>query len=528
MESATVLGLIEVRRALAGLRRAVRRRVLVGGVAHTLTAAVAACCVSFAIDRGLDLDATGRLLLSTLLVTAVAVVAWRRLVRPLSTQLGDLALARLYERRHPELAGTLSSAIAFDESIARGKAPGDADASFLDHTIAAAAAHAVELGSLSRELLAPGVLGRRAAALVSVVALALTLAIAGGSATVIWLQRNLLLMSVEWPRPTTLELVGFEDGILRVAHGDPVVVQARASGVIPGRVDFDVRFADGGELRERALASDETGVFELRLDQLLVECELEATSAGALPVTGHMVIVPRPYVVELVATTVFPTYLDTPASTHDQPTTLELPVGTSLALRGRLDKPCRSGELVLGNERISLECDGSGGFAVEVRPVASAHAMLALVDDDGLSPADPPRLELQLTDDLPPDVDLSLLGVGSMVTPAARIAFEVEARDRHALSQVALQVSAGADEPGLLETRELGSELRIRRHVARGTVELAGLALEPGVRLALVAEASDHNDVTGPGVGRSERFELRVVTSRAMATAARARPGSTG
>ena len=88
------------------------------GVLVVLAFLLAGCWVQFILDyavRGLRLSMRASLLGAV--IVGVGLLIWRRIMRPLNTEVGLADAARLVERRHPELSSVLISAVRFSAGL---------------------------------------------------------------------------------------------------------------------------------------------------------------------------------------------------------------------------------------------------------------------------------------------------------------------------------------------------------------------------------------------------------------------------
>jgi hypothetical protein len=141
-------------------------------------------------------------------------------------------------------------------------------------------------------------------------------------------------------------------------------------------------------------------------------------------------------------------------------------------------------------------------------------------DTDGISAQAPYRYFLGVVLDEPPELQIRLRGIGSAVTPIARIPIEAIATDDYGVEQLLISVST-ADQvdgqsasvqsasvsPSLNRDGEAETELDLRDLVADGKLP----ELAPGDAINLIGEATDGYDLDAQHVTRSEVFRLQVV-----------------
>ena len=159
------------------------------------------------------------------------------------------------------------------------------------------------------------------------------------------------------------------------------------------------------------------------------------------------------------------------------------------------------------------------GFAL-LLPSLRKEGRLSMswTDQDGLAAAMPHETLISITPDDPPSVELRRAGIGKIVTPRARIPFELSARDDHQLKRTGLRVNINDQEPFDLPLRETTSN----RMVEPCEVDLLTLpsllgntseTIEPGDRITVQALAADYYDLAPRKLSLSEPIEFEVVTA---------------
>jgi hypothetical protein len=140
-------------------------------------------------------------------------------------------------------------------------------------------------------------------------------------------------------------------------------------------------------------------------------------------------------------------------------------------------------------------------------------------DAEGISAQASYRYFLGVVLDEPPALEMKLPGIGTAVTPIARIPIEAIVDDDYGVKELVISVNPsgeteGADTksasltPALSRDGEAQAELDLRDMVAAG--QLAAVA--PGGAINVLGEASDHYDLGSPHLTRSEVYRLQIVT----------------
>ena len=141
-----------------------------------------------------------------------------------------------------------------------------------------------------------------------------------------------------------------------------------------------------------------------------------------------------------------------------------------------------------------------------------------LSDTDGITKANAAQLSLVALPDTAPQINIRLLGIGSAITPQARIPLGGELRDDYGVARAWIEHRVGEDEPVETPfTRSFNPPLTETK--VDEALDIAPLGLKPGQKLSLSTRAADAlqlPDQSIPNVGQGERFALDVVTPEAL------------
>lgn len=507
-----------IRRGLARLRRARAAWVGVDALAAFAACAVAFVAVSLPLDRLLRLDGPQRTVVLALAVGAMAVLAWRRLIRPLARGLPDDLLARAVEASRRDLGESLLSAVEFarmDDPAASGYSPAMVRAAIdLGRRRAAGVdfLRALDRGRLRRNLLVILAAGAVLAAAVALFPDTMHL----------WWQRNVLLASVAWPQQTHLAIVGAEDGTLVCPRGDDLAVEVRAdpAGVVPRVVTLDHRQPGGtaGSETMRVVGGDR---FRTVFPNVLEPFRLRVRGGDDVTPWHAVRLVERPVVADLTLRYAPPAYVG--AEPRDLPKNVaSYPVlaGSTVEVRGTASKPLARARMTVDDAApADLERVGERGFRTTLagEDLRTGVYAVALTDTTGLASRTPARFSLRVMPDRTPTVRARLDGIGDLIVPRAVLPIRATLRDDYAVRKAELVCTTAVEKDGGTETVRLpfgGPE----QTWDRKEIEVAHrqdcrpLDLPVGSRLTLRIEATDNDAVTGPKVGASRGFTLKVVS----------------
>lgn len=445
------------------LRRWTRFWIRIESVAIAMLAVAVFFWASLVIDWWLEPPVAVRV---AGVVAVAAALAWILIVKlaiRLRTPLADRDLALLVERHHPEFADSLSTAVD------RQDAPTDPE--LLGRTVRAAIDRlpTIRIGRLFRSSALLSLLATGVAAVASIAAMSA----AAPAATGLWARRVLLLGDERWPRATSLEAIGFQDGVRVVARGADVEVLARATGRIPDVVDLRIRAEDSSRserMGSRGGMTDEGQVFGHVIEGLREDVRL-AVRGGDARLDGLSLRVldpPASSGIEIGYT--LPDYLGGGRRSVPASAVVQVPRGAAVSLTCGSTKPLSKGSIVARSAATTqpATADAEGLPAESVATFGEAASdgaapadrgsapmsisgtiprldddrlvTVSLTDTDGLSNLRPIAFRLAAVPDQPPQVSLRMLGISTAVTPKARIPLVGTIADDHAVGSASVVV----------------------------------------------------------------------------------------
>lgn len=490
---------MEISRFLADLRRRLVRVLGLDGSARLVLAALALTAGLILVDYIFRLPDLVRCVGLVALVASLAWVVWFRLKRPLSRPMDDLTLARFTERRLGVLGGRLLSGV-------EGLPLNDADRAVLAEALG---------GDCARRLVPAAHLPMRLGVAVGALGIAILITLALPGQVLPGLQRLFVpFAGVEWARTAALTL---EVDRPVVPADEPVVVSvARVRG---GEAGVRLTWTDlrSGQ-RETRLVDGTVGKVARRQPLALTpgHWRLVAESGDALPASAEVLVVSRPALDRMDVTLAPPAYTGLPAERLSTLACSALPGSTlTFDVSFVLDhgRTVDSYRLDLGGKPLEISATATG-FSGSLVVSEGGELSAVIADQDGVGPRPEPRFSLTLIQDRTPVVRLGGVRNNEAVSPRAVLALKVDARDDYGLADLRLGVNTSATatfDPeqarDLHRFEGIAGEATTRSH----RVEVGTLGA-PGTRVALVGIASDRNDVTGPGIGRSETIVLRIVS----------------
>ena len=553
---------------LQTLRSRIRRYIVCDSLLAILALVLSAFWIGLALDYlpvqlgGTEMPRLARTLLLGVVAAGLLAVFFKMLAGRLNRPLPDDSLALLVERHHPSLGGRLVTAVQLTEA---GRTGDSHSRKLLDHVHAEAAAEidkvdpnrVFRLQPLVHKLVIAGPLAL--AALVFLLLSPQAFALAASRLT--------LLTDDPWPRRADIQMVGIEL---------PVVTAADDTTLAPELLEFDGKTislprGSNGTLRIRARAdgaevpvactvyyqtdSGTRGQSSMRRVGRIVDgyqsfildgSPLTALSESVtLDIRGlddrlddyRIEAVQPPALTNMSLQIRYPDYLRT---ADDGQTDMVVDYQSGLRLREGSDVTLvASSSVPLGNLDVLLKSDESTNSDValeysedrqEVRftlPAFNAASTISIVpqDTNGISAQAPFRYFLGVVLDEPPELNVEIKGIGTSITPRAKLPVSATAKDDYGVTDLTVSLTPAAaasvpdsDEqaepkstatsPALDSNGEAATVLDLKELVDDNALS----TLVPGTAVNLIGEAIDGYNLGGEHITRSEVFRLEIVT----------------
>jgi hypothetical protein len=515
-----------VKTLLGTMRLRVRRYVWVEGIANSLAWLGAAFWITLAIDWFFEPPVLVRILIFCAVIGVLAYILVRQIGRRAFVRLTDSNMATVLERRFPHLDDSLLTAVVL---CGRQEGPADCNAEMLARACEEAAQR-IEVVRLD-EVFNPQPLRSSAAAGILLVFSVLLFGIVFPNAFATWARRSMAFSEALWPRMTRLVIDDFPGGMRKVARGSDVDIVVRADTTMP-RVPkiVEIRYREEGGVRGRAMmnrvGAADHGYQEFIYTRRNVLSPIKFdVYGGDADISGQRIEVVDNPTVALTLDCEFPAYINRPSRSLPVTGVMSLPQGSRITIRAVSNK-----ELVrvqvdtaaddkipltpLLIESIDLSADRRG-FTYTLESLDKDITLLfTLFDIDGVKSHEPVRLGLAAITDQTPQVAAQLEGIGTAITPQARVGVAGRVTDdygigkmwfEHAVDQKQFEITT-INMP-VVHPTEFRLDLR------DAALEVRDLNLKPGQKLLLSVKAADLCALgKDPNVGAGERWLLDVVT----------------
>lgn len=340
----------------------------------------------------------------------------------------------------------------------------------------------------------------------------------GGSISSALLQRAFLSASVEVPRKTR---VAEFTGDLTIGRGDPVTINATASGIIPDEGTLAVSFESGRDQDFKLEKNENAPTYSRKFESVQESFTYVIRLNDGRSKVGKVNVQPRPTVAKLETRQQFPAYTgmgEAKRSLAD----LSLLSGSKLLLSITANKTIEKGYIQLYGVTNRHALKVSEGDALELRGIIDIPATnltgfsIHMTDTFGLQSRDEAIYRIDVLPDRIPVVKITYPERREeLITQKARMLIAFEALDDFGVASVQLKYQIDG---GNTNTTDLVLGKTSDRQVKRRYNWRIGEFKPPvpeGASIEYWIEVKDNNNVTGPGVAASDRYVARVVTEEA-------------
>lgn len=469
----------------------------------TFAALLGAFVLCFHVDRALALSIEARIAawsaLGLLFSAGVIFLVVRPLLKPLSAE----TVATMVERRYPQLRERLLSAVEFAESdpkYRQGISP-----TLLDDLIREAEREAGSLDFKSAFDLRR--LGKATLALAMVGLLLVLHVLFAPNAFGRFLERMALMHKPVW-RDTMPQV---DPPATKILKGTDLVVGVEVEGKRVNTARLQFRFGDG-RWNTVSLKAGPDGNFEHRFAAVTEDVVYRATAGDGISDYGKAEVVDPAAIVGAKITLSYPAYMDRPAQTFPADSGgVAAPVGTKVALELKANKPLELATVTLPGRQPAPWGVANDVVTGTLTVRSNGQYSLRLKDRDGFFAPAPQSFPIKAIPDQTPEVQL-LDPTGDLsVVPDARVPLHILVKDDYGVAQVRVPyqiegrggpktIGAGAANDRKSKTLELDN-----------VWSLAPLGLKPGDSIRYRIEGTDWDNITGPHVGKTSDFHLRVI-----------------
>ena len=167
---------------------------------------------------------------------------------------------------------------------------------------------------------------------------------------------------------------------------------------------------------------------------------------------------------------------------------------------------------------------GEGGSSAErIRIKPDSMLRFYLHDEDDIVSAEPIVLRIMGTPDAPPTVDCERSGVGNAITRKASVPISGLIADDYGIANARFEFKVDGGEEwrprrfrSRATDRPMEFTLQGREDEEAERFNVTTLDLQEGQKLTLTVYAEDADNIHGPNIGRSQKFEFKIVSNEEL------------
>lgn len=483
------------------------------GIGYLILCLVIMFSIGMLLDFILNLELWIRIILFALYATAVCLILYRYVVKPLIFKPTPEELALMVEKAKPIFKSRLISAIEFSK---QRYIPPETSRALIKELIkeTESIANSMDFRTIVKtdEL-------KKITLLVLVSVTLFSVVFYQTKEVSVDLLKRLFLSSVEVPRKTRVEVL---TGDKVVGKGDSIVIVAQARGIIPNYGELTITYNTGNSVQYTMDRSQtNTTLFIRQIDNLQSPFTYRVRLNDGVSRKYKVDVVARPETAFLECYQEYPAYTGL-GTVKRSPGDLGILIGSKLHLKITASKEVKSGYIRL----VGLDKDVPLSVNPQDRKILTAvfdvltnkltGFTIWLRDDYNIQSKDPVLYQIETIKDNPPVVRITYPERGEeLYTRQAKVLIGFEASDDFGIAVAKLHYKINNIDNGSEKIIELdlGNE-KLKNFRRRFEWDLKSLSPTPveGSIIEYWMEIADANNVTGPGVSMSEHFISRIVT----------------
>ena len=326
---------------------------------------------------------------------------------------------------------------------------------------------------------------------------------------------RLLQFRTDFAPPAPFEFL-VEPGDAEAVKGETITLTARTSARVQPEVTFFIR-EEGQENFDAARTSrDSSGLYAASVTQLRNSFDYYAEANGYRSRHFRVEVVDRPFIRSMRVKLTFPSYTKLPPRyLDDNVGDVTAIAGTRISLDMTLNKEIAAAALIFADsQEVAVRLEGTraqAGFAL--RRDGSYH--IALRDAGGIRNANPIEYALKVVPDMAPTVDVLEPGQNTNLDENMRLPLVMGIGDDYGFSKLVLRYRLAASR--YEKPQEEYSSIVIPLPTARALQmevpfiwNLTSLNIVPEDVINYYVEVYDNDNISGPKIGRSQVYSLRL------------------
>jgi hypothetical protein len=328
-----------------------------------------------------------------------------------------------------------------------------------------------------------------------------------------------LLQEVELPKKTRIVSIS---GDLRVGLGDPIIIKATVEGVVP-EVGSLILVTKNGSRREVSFDRvPDTKNFERSMETVSEDFSYQVILNDARSKTFEVKVQDRPMLSTVTVELQNPDYTGL-ASQKVGLLDLNPLQGSVLNFSFRSSKPLASASARLSGDpkEIAAKVDSSnprqGRISIPIQSTNINGISLHLVDLEKMPSTNSPVYQIRVRPDFPPAIVIRYPDRREeLLTRAGQLSVVYEVRDDFGLAEAGFnyRVVHGSG----TKTKAFSKDLELQKNARSATNRFSFLLssfpnLKEGDTVEYWIRAKDNNVVSGPGLGESEIYSVKIVSA---------------
>ena len=474
-----------IQNKIASLRSQLTRWILVRGIGQWLLITIAVLLLDMGLDRLFKMDFAQRTVMLSLTVIGLAVLFFWKVIRPIWLRPSDSALVYEVEKKNPQLNESLLSAMQLDRLKGDKAKLAGVSQQLVDVTIKQGFQDAekvdfggvLDLGQqrLNWSMFAVGAL------------LAAVVGIGSASHPFLntWFKRNVLLTNDQWPQETYLQVVGVRDGKLRIPRGSDhrqLVQVLDNSAVTDVLVSLEMDTPTGRSTLPMKKTGESDGTEHVfMLHNVSTGFRLRAIGGDDTTEWVDVELVEPPAITALTIAAKLPAYTGIDRVVLSGPGPFSILKNSHLDVQVSVNKTVSEAFVVSGPNKIALPVDAQqenqfAGRVPKDGPLPGGEYEIRLIDAEGVENSRRSKFKIAITDDKPPVVRASLLGISGLVVPGATVPVSFQAKDEYGFAELGFDCAWITD----AETNDPASQIRRVTFARKGQ---PGFLVEPSSKV---------------------------------------------
>jgi len=493
-----------------GTVRAKRTSVkMITGIGNSLAVLVGAITAETLLDKLVELPWIARAFILLATLAGAGWLLWRDTIQPFLKRPSDDAIALMIEHALPIFRTRFIASIQLSRVYKGDSQP------VLVKALLAETASTVLRANFGR-VISTKKMARAFKIAALLVVLASGLAWYGGGASVILIKRA-FLFNVHLPRNTNILSVS---GDQKIGIGEDCKINVTASGVMPVKGTV-VATMPNGQIREFDLTPNQEGhghygaIIRSPQESFTYHVKLNDDTSQ----TYHVTTMQRPAVVKMSCQQIYPPYVKLPP-VERKAGDLTLLAGSRLKVSAKASMPVKKAAIHLAGLEKDVpmrideknQVDVSGEFQIPADTLTGFS--IQLVSTDGVASGEAATYRIDIVPDRAPSIKiLRPTRREELAVPKAEFLIAFEAKDDFGIAKAELHytVDQGPEKTIPFEIAAV-TETTVKRHFDWNFEKLP-TPLILGNVIEFWITVTDTNTVTGPGVGTTEHYQIKIVTS---------------